>query len=135
MFLSGLLNRGSLPVLEQVVSFTQARQEVLADNISNFDTVGYKARDLDVEGFNAAIQEAVERRDSRGAGEALRIRSSRTLAWDKGGRLKAEPILVEDNNILFHDKNNRFVEKQMSEPWSLGEYRMFGFHSVIGFEN
>ena len=115
MILEGLLNRGSLPVLQQVMSFTEARHAVLTNNISNFDTVGYKMKDLPAEEFFTSLQEAVDRRDSGGAGAELKMRSTRHLSWDGDGHLRAKPMEIEDNNILFHDRNNRSVEKQMSE--------------------
>lgn len=114
MLIEGLINRGAIPVLEQVMAFTQARQEVLANNISNFDTVGYKVQDLSVPEFCQALSKAVERRDKQGAGQPLRMESTRSLRWDRRGRLQARPVEIEDGNILFHDDNNRFVEKQMS---------------------
>lgn len=113
MFIDGLLNRGAMPVLEQVMSFTQKRQEVLANNISNLDTVGYKAKDLPVEKFFASLSEAIERRKSGDA--RLQMRDSRNLRWSGRNRLEAGAVEIEDNNILFHDNNNRFIEKQMSE--------------------
>ena len=115
MLLESLINRGAIPVLERTVAFTQARQEVLANNVSNFDTVGYKVRDLSVSEFCQAMTNAVERREKRGVGEPLRMQSTRSLRWDSRGHLQAQPIEIEDANILFHDDNNRFVEKQMSE--------------------
>lgn len=115
MLLENLLNRGAAPVLEQVIAFTQARQEVLANNIANFDTVGYKAKDLSVNEFFEALDEAVDRRAKGGAGAGLRLESSRNIRWDDRGRLKATAVEIQDGNILFHDDNNRFVEKQMSE--------------------
>jgi flagellar basal-body rod protein FlgB len=114
MFLEGLLNRGSMPVLQQVMAFTQERHEVLANNISNFDTVGYKMQDLPVEEFFGALDAAIADRDRGGAGRPLRMRSTSNLHWDAVGRLHAQPVEIENNNILFHDNNNRFVEKQMS---------------------
>jgi len=115
MIFESLFNRGALPVLQQVMSFTEARHEVLANNIANFDTVGYKVKDLPVEEFNEALGEAISQRESRGAGAALRISSTSHLRWDENGRIEAKPVELEDNNILFQDGNNRFVEKQMSE--------------------
>ena len=115
MLIESLISRGAVPVLEQVIAFTEARQELLANNISNFDTIGYKARDLDVGGFVDALTDAVERREKRGVGEPLRMKSSGTLQWDRQGRLNARPVEIKDSNILFHDDNNRFVEKQMSD--------------------
>jgi flagellar basal-body rod protein FlgB len=114
MLIEGMLNRGSMPVLEQVMNFTEARHEVLVNNISNFDTPGYKVKDLPAEEFFSALREAVTRRDQRGAGDPLTPRSTRNLKWDSLGRLKAQAVELKDNNILFHDNNNRFVEKQLS---------------------
>ena len=115
MFLEGLFCRGSLPVLEKVMSFTEARHEVLVNNVSNFDTVGYQMRDLPLEEFFSALQKAVKNRDRGGTGAPLKLPSTRHLRWDKNGRLYAQPERIPENNILFHDENNRFVEKQMSE--------------------
>ena len=115
MSFAGLLSRGSLPVLEQALRFTEARHQVLANNGSNFDTVGFKATDLPVAEFQAALRQAVNDRDRGGAGATLRLRSTRHLKWDRDGRLEASPVELQGHNILFHDGNNRFVEKQMSE--------------------
>ena len=114
MFLEGLLNRGSMPVLQQVMAFTQERHEVLVNNISNFDTVGHKMQDLPVEEFYEALDVAIADRDRGGVSRPLRMRSTSNLHWDQAGRLHAEPMEIENSNILFHDGNNRFVEKQMS---------------------
>lgn len=115
MLLEGLLNRGSMPVLEQVLAFTHARHKVLVNNISNMDTVGYQMKDLPVQEFYSALDEALVRRNSGGAGQPLEMRNTRHLRWDRHGRLQAQPMTLDDNNILFHDRNNRFVEKQMSD--------------------
>jgi flagellar basal-body rod protein FlgB len=115
MFIDNLLNRGAIPVLEQVMKFTEERHSVLANNVSNFDTVGYKMQDLPVSEFNAALQEAVVRRESKGGCGPLELNSTRHFQWDSSGRMQTTPIELTDNNILFHDENNRFVEKQMSE--------------------
>ncbi|MBN1436475.1 MAG: hypothetical protein JW936_05320 [Sedimentisphaerales bacterium] len=115
MLLSGLFNRGAMGVLERVMSFTQARHEVLVDNVSNFDTVGYKMRDLPSDEFFGALREAAAQKERRGTGDVLRPRSTRHYSWDAQGNLETTPSYVEDNNILFHDGNNRFVEKQMSD--------------------
>jgi len=114
MLLSSLLNRGSIPVLEKVMEFTEARHEVLANNVSNFDTVGYKVKDLPADEFFAELRQAVERRANSGAGSQLELHATKHYSWDSDGKLQARPEEIEDNNILFHDENNRFVEKQMT---------------------
>jgi len=113
--LEALLNRGSLPVLEQVSAFTELRHQVLVNNISNVDTVDYKMQDLPLAPFQEALRTAVELRDRRGGVAALEMRSSGPYHWDANGHFHAEPVEVEGENLLFHDGNNRFVEKQLSE--------------------
>ena len=39
----------TIPVLEQVINFSQARHAVLAGTIANMDTPGYRVRDLSPE--------------------------------------------------------------------------------------
>lgn len=58
--LSSLFQSSSLPVLENVVNFTEARHGVLAGNIANLDTPGYKTRDLSPEMFQQRLREAIE---------------------------------------------------------------------------
>jgi flagellar basal-body rod protein FlgB len=47
-----------IPLLEQWLSFSQARHSVLAGNIANVDTPGYQARDLSVERFQELLRDA-----------------------------------------------------------------------------
>lgn len=60
---NSLFNTTALPVLEQVIGFAQARHGVLAGNIANIDTPGYKTRDLSVAQFQANLKEAIEAQD------------------------------------------------------------------------
>src|SRR5687768_3634420 len=60
--LSSLFESSTIPVLEQVVKFTEARHGVLAGNIANLDTPGYRTRDLSPELFQERLQEAIETR-------------------------------------------------------------------------
>jgi flagellar basal-body rod protein FlgB len=50
----------------QALNLRAHRQEVLASNIANADTPGYKARDID---FKAALAAAVERPAQAGSGQ------------------------------------------------------------------
>src|SRR5688500_6687911 len=61
---SGLFDASSIPVLEQLVNYSQARHDVLAGNIANLDTPGYRVRDLSPRLFQERMQEALERRDA-----------------------------------------------------------------------
>jgi flagellar basal-body rod protein FlgB len=62
--ISGLFESTTIPLLEQVVSFAQARHTVLAGNIANIDTPGYQARDFSVEDFQERLKAALAEQKS-----------------------------------------------------------------------
>ena len=105
--LSGLFQSTTIPVLQEVVSFTQARQAVLAGNIANIDTPGYQARDLSVEDFQARLKRAIDdggQPQVRSPGETERPRP---------------PVMAEvaksSRSILRHDMGNVDMESQVTE--------------------
>jgi flagellar basal-body rod protein FlgB len=57
---SSIFQSSTIPMLEQVVNFTEERHGVLAGNIANLDTPGYKTRDLSPEMFEQRLKEAVD---------------------------------------------------------------------------
>ena len=58
--LSSMFQSTTIPVLQEVVRFAQARHTVLAGNIANLDTPGYKVRDLSVEDFQGRLEAAIQ---------------------------------------------------------------------------
>jgi flagellar basal-body rod protein FlgB len=61
--LNRLFGGGSLPTLEAMLTFASRRQRVIATNIANVDTVGYRARDLSAPDFRKALTEAFRPRE------------------------------------------------------------------------
>jgi len=82
----GMFDNSMLPMLEQVVTFTQARHGVLAGNIANLDTPGYRSRDLSPALFQERLKDA--ERELRRAEEAhqkfLQANRSYSESFDKG---------------------------------------------------
>lgn len=93
-----LFQSTSIPVLEQVVDFAQARHNVLAGNIANVDTPGYKTRELSVEDFQERLKSAIESRDAHGG------RTDRMAHVARNSRL-----------LTRHDECNVSPEQQVSE--------------------
>ena len=106
--LSSMFQSSTIPVLEQVIGFAQARHTVLAGNIANLDTPGYKVRDLSVEDFQERLQTAIQRRR-----DPPTIRSLGELDGSHGSDL-AE-ITKNSRTILYHDQSNVGVEYQVTE--------------------
>ena len=108
-----LTNSGAMPALERLLQFTQARQTVMADNIANLSTPYFKPRDLSPESFQKALGEAIDRRRNRPNPVAgpMEMRDTRQLDFSRDGvTVKAQPL---NENILFHDENNRDLDRMM----------------------
>ena len=104
MFAS-LLDTSTTTLLEQVINFTEARHPILAGNIANMDTPGYRVRDLSVETFEQRLKEVVEaerQSPSPGFGDYTADQAMRR---------------VRDSmkSILYHDDSNVGIEQQVTE--------------------
>ncbi len=109
--IANLFDSTTIPVLQEVVNFSQARHTVLAGNIANMDTPGYKVRDLSVEDFQSRLQQAIELRHEPPS-------SSEGISPGEIGLQGAEPLAEVAKNsktILHHDQNNVGIEHQVTE--------------------
>jgi len=111
--IDGILNSGAMPALERMVQFTGQRHRVLTDSIANLSTPNHRPRDLDPAEFQASLRDAVERRrqSDRPLRGELEMEDTRHLTFkDDGLEAEAGPA---DQNIMFHDRNNRDLERTM----------------------
>lgn len=118
----------TLPVLEQVVQFTQARHGVLAGNIANINTPHYKTRDLSPEAFQESLKTAIEStRKSRSPGDAavlgpLSSGASGLVSLEAEqvgfGRFDAEAlegVRESMKSLVYHDQRDVSLESQVTE--------------------
>jgi flagellar basal-body rod protein FlgB len=115
-----LFQSTTIPVLEQVVQFAQARHHVLAGNIANLDTPGYRVRDLSVEDFRSRLREAIQSRHRRtGFAPGGRPISPGQEAFLSRQTANQGPSLAEvsknSKTILYHDDSNVGIEHQVTE--------------------
>ncbi|MFO0974420.1 MAG: flagellar basal body rod protein FlgB [Phycisphaerae bacterium] len=113
MFVDELTQRGPMPLLERTLSFLEQRQRVLAENIANVDTPGYRARQLDPKAFQAALRSAADERQRRGT-PALHLAGTKQFHETPTGRLVVTPTLEPLDNLLFQDGTNARIEREMS---------------------
>ena len=111
--IAGMFDSGALPAAERLVSFAGQRHQVLTHNIANLSTPYFKPRDLDTKSFQEALGDAIDRRRQsvspmRGP---LAIEDTHELQFTADGiRVRPEPT---HDNILYHDQNNRDLERTM----------------------
>ena len=98
---------GKIDVLERSLDITTAKHSVIASNVANVDTPGYKAKKLD---FKKALMEAVSL-----GGEGMKRSQDKHFS---GQSMQTSPYaMVENqlNNALRNDGNNVNIDKEMVE--------------------
>ena len=116
--LSSLFNNSTIPVLEQVVNFTEARHGVLAGNVANLDTPGYRTRDLSPALFQERLQEAVEAMHAPPSPGYGSYEATSAYHSDNASARSLEAFRdVEDSikSILYHDDSDVGLEQQVTE--------------------
>jgi flagellar basal-body rod protein FlgB len=118
--LSSLFQSSTIPVLEQVVNFTEARHGVLAGNIANLDTPGYKTRDLSPALFQERLKEAMETRRRPPAPAYEANTPGLSPAYDsqrhEDRQLEAFQKVEESmKSIMRHDEGDVSLERQINE--------------------
>jgi flagellar basal-body rod protein FlgB len=118
--LSSLFQSSTVPLLEQVVNFTEARHGVLAGNIANLDTPGYRTRDLSPALFQAELKDAIE--SQRAAAQPAYEGDPFARSPGLSARRRADAQLaafqkVEESmpSMLRHDEGDVGMEQQISE--------------------
>jgi len=123
--LGSILESSALPALEQTIQFAERRHALLATNIANASTPGYKTRDLSVKNFQSSLQEAIKATrngqsdsatESSELGSGLTGGSGRSSAVAGISKAQAmENVRESMKQILFHDGSDIGLETQVSE--------------------
>lgn len=124
--------------LERAMQFASARQQIIANNIANWETPGFRPSDVDVKGFQASLAEAIAEKQARLAegvvaeesediDGGLKLAATEQFAVGPMGlELQPQPL---DDGILYHDGNDRNVERILQ---SLTEnLQMFRFAATM----
>ncbi len=114
MFINTLTERGSMPALIHLLSYTQQRHRMIAENIANVDTPGYRAKRLDPKAFEEALGEAMDRRGSDPR-NPLTLPVHRQFTVDDSGSLRVHPTTVPLRNALFHDGTTISIDREMAD--------------------
>jgi flagellar basal-body rod protein FlgB len=113
MLSKAMFGSSTIPVLEQVVNFAQSRHNVLAGNLANLDTPGYKVRDLSTDKFQARLKEALQARNQQSTYNASTAVSSSELIHQRPSEL--EEVGKDVAGLLYHDESNVGLEQQIAE--------------------
>ncbi len=114
-----MLTPGVTKSLEETIAFAERRHAILAGNIANMDTPGYKTRDLSVSEFQASLKQLMGAEKLRGVprspGENLLHEpsgsQSPSLAHDQAVR----EVRDASTQIVYHDGSDDNLETQITE--------------------
>lgn len=114
MFISNLGEVGATPALVKTLAFNEARLEMIAENVANISTPGYRTKHLDERAFQRALREALDGR-AKSPHRPFSVRSGTEVETNDRGLLEVTPSLRPAENALFHDGTNMSIEKQMAD--------------------
>ena len=112
--LNTIFSKGSIPVLEQMLYFTEERAKVISNNIANADTPGFVPKDLPVDSFKSALLQAVSEAQKREVPTVLFEGVDGARPKPKGG-LNIDYAPREPWAYMKHDRNAFSIEQEISE--------------------
>ena len=108
----------TLPLLEKLAAFTERRHDVLAGNIANISTPGYKTKDLPVSEFQDALKQSIARGSSASPASlgnvSLGAPASKTSPDLFPGEL-FQAVERPPRSLTFQDASNRSIENEVME--------------------
>jgi flagellar basal-body rod protein FlgB len=117
MSIQGLTDGGAIPALEAMARFSAARQRLIADNVANLDTPGYRPLDADPKAFQDQIGRAIDARRSDpatvGSGP-LTLQNRGPMRQLRSGEVVLDATALNEN-LMFHDENDRNLERIMQD--------------------
>ncbi len=114
MILENLTNRGATPALVSTLTFTEGRQRMLAENVANWQTPGFKAKQLDYGAFQKSLRSALNRKGGNPNAD-FDLGSNEQYGSDGPWRTRVTPTTQPSRNILLHDRTNLSIEQTMSD--------------------
>ncbi len=114
MNLTSLTTDNISEILNLMIEFTQARQKILIQNITNMYFPGYVPKDLEVEEFsdllNCAIDEHI--RTNR-----LVMRDTKNIKFGSNGNFKITPVDDLFSRELIEDDIEEYLQLQIDKLW------------------
>ena len=108
-------------ILEGLISYTQKRHGVIASNIANSDTPGYKAKDLKFDDFlkdGGIPLTLTNEKDMDTPGADLSdytVQMDRSAPWKDGNNVQIDMEVAKmDENALLYEAGMKMLGTQMS---------------------
>lgn len=114
MNLTALITDNITEILKKIIEFTQARQKILAQNITNLNTPGFVPRELEVDEFSDMLHNAI---DEHIRSQRLILQDSENIKFCSSGGFTAKPINDETSKQLLEENRDQYLELQINKLW------------------
>lgn len=102
----------AIQALQGAMRFRMARESVLASNIANVDTPGYRRRDLSFEGILGNETARMERTDPRHFGAAgASAENGRVEIGPRGSRPDGNGVNLDEELVTAHRNAGAFIDQ------------------------
>ncbi len=114
MFLKSVTETSVVQALTRTLAFQESRLKVIAENVANIQTPGYRAKQVDPKAFQGALRKALDAFQADRE-KPFAVQSGSEVTTDAAGRLVVTPSEKPVDNVLFHDGTNLSVEREMAD--------------------
>jgi flagellar basal-body rod protein FlgB len=114
----GLFGSESIPVLESVLSHAHQRHTILANNIANMNTPGFRSQDLPEGEFRQNLQRAIDARET--GARPLEFSAGFSMRPAAGGGFEMVPVNNNGEALMRNDNSDVSVEEEMAKQLKNG---------------
>ena len=112
MDLASLITDSVTEMLVKIIEFTEARQKILTQNISNIQRLGFEPKDLNVNEFSDLLNNAVnEYIKSR----RLILRDTENIKFGPNGNFQVKPIVDKHAKNMLKKNRDKYLDIQTNK--------------------
>ena len=112
MNLTSLLTDNISEILIKIIEFTQARQKILAQNITNLHTPGFVPQKLEVDEFSDLLNNAI---DEHIRTQRLVFRDTENIKFTFNSSFMVKPVADEISKGLLEENRDEYIELQTNK--------------------
>jgi flagellar basal body rod protein FlgB len=114
MNLTSLITDNVTEILIKIIEFTQARQKILARNITSFHLPGFVPEELEVNEFSSLISDALNK---HALTQQLILRDTKHIKFGCSGSFEVKPITDKHSKELLDESQDEYIKFQINKLW------------------
>ena len=112
MKLAPLITDNITELLVKILEFTHTRQKIITQNINNFHHHDFVPKDLAVDEFSHAINNAI---DEHTQNKRLLLQDTENIKFGATGKFEVRPVIDNNAKELLDKDTNEYIEFQVNK--------------------